>query len=137
MDQYQEEIKQIELDIQKRESEIAHLKERLKVSKSSLRVCQEDEFERKYEKSAEKVRRDYVKYLDQCSHQGGEGYQVQVKGYGIQRTGAFRGIRISHWVLRPECREQCLPSKCVVDAFGIIGEEIEIAEHLHIERWGS
>ncbi len=73
----------------------------------------------------------YVTHLDACSYIGGEGYRVSVEGYGMYAGCYFKK---DHWVLKPDCRERCLPSKCVTDAFNIIGEDIKIAEHTHIEK---
>ncbi len=52
---YQEKIEQIELDIQKHKLEIANLKAELQVAKSSLIVCQEEEFKRSYGISSEQI----------------------------------------------------------------------------------
>lgn len=123
--------------IQTIETEIADLQSLLTQKKEELaRVIRNkkyqniEEFEKKYNEHPRKTIQDYVKFLEENSYQGGKGYRVKCLGYN------HHGMK-SHWVLRPDCREKCLPSEKVTEALGLYDQTVSIAEQPHYEIWGN
>jgi len=105
------------------------INEKIKCQATKKQELLEENFHRKYYKTATKVRSDYCILLDEHSYQGGVGYRVVVPGYN--KKGAH------HWVLRTKAREYCLPSSTVIEAFDIVGQKVYIDDRVHTERWGN
>src|SRR5690349_15109053 len=102
--------------IQTVESEIADLRKTLTRKKDELQSLKRnktyqgiEEYEKKYKEHPQKTIQDYVKLLEENSYQGGEGYKVSCPGYNFVRAR-------SHWVLKPDCREKCIPSEKILEA---------------------
>jgi hypothetical protein len=119
------------------ETEIADLQEQLTRKKEELQRVERNKkyqhieaYKNKHGEHPQDVIREYVRFLDQHSYQGGKGYKVSCPGYNP-------GHLKSHWVLVPEHREKCLPSEKVTEALSVYGHTATIAEQPHYETWGN
>ena len=93
-----------------------------------LELAKRNEFSVKHGRSSGNVRDEYRSLLESNSHQGGRGYDVYVDGYNPEG--------IHHWMLKPECRNICMPSQMVLDAFDVIDKEVKISEKPTLFVWG-
>ena len=94
-----------------------------------LEIAKAHEFLDKHCHTAVTVRREYLELLEQNSFQGDTGFAVDVCGYNP------KGIH--DWMLKPESRDKCLPSKVVEEAFDVINKKLYIAEETWGRRFGS
>lgn len=64
---------------------------------------------------------DYGRRLNENSYRG-KGYRVEFIRDG-KRSGQY-------WIIRPECREKCIPTQKTIDAFAIQGMTISFSNTL-------
>lgn len=85
-------------------------------------------FEEKYSVTAESVRNDYVKLLNECTIQGGRIHTMYVPKKYSNFINLYSG---GHLGLDPKCFDKIQPSEMITEAFDVVGEEIHFLEEGH------